>query len=70
MFADRMEVSILHCGELGQQVGLERITSTPALAAAGGISGLGLLSRVDRVLNNQENDKSRTRLVKFFKPQN
>ena len=70
MFADRMEVSILHCGELAQQVGLDRINSTPALSAAGGINGLELLSRVDRVLYNQENDKSRTTLVKFLKPQN
>jgi hypothetical protein len=68
-FADRIEVSFLHGGQTMPAVGLESFTLPDAFAAgAGGINGLELLSRVDRVLYNTENGRVRTTLVKFLRP--
>jgi hypothetical protein len=68
-FADRIEVSILHRGQLGRAIGnrISPVGNTPA-EGAGGIDGLELRSRVDRVLHNTEDGKVRTTLVKFLKP--
>jgi len=70
-FADRIEVSILHGGKAGPAVGLETFAFSQALhPATGGISGLELLSRVDRVLYSSEDGKACTTLVKFQKSGN
>jgi hypothetical protein len=67
-FADRLEVSILHPGQLAPAVGLDTFASSEIRpAGAGGINGMELLSRVDRVLYNTEDGKTRTTLVKFLK---
>jgi len=68
-FADRIEVSFLHGGEMAPVLGLEKIALPDDFAGeTGGINGLELLSRVDRVLYNTEDGKVRTTLVKFLKP--
>jgi hypothetical protein len=68
-FTDRIEVSILHRGQLASAVGLDMFTSSEVRpAGTGGINGLELLSRVDRVLYNTEDGETRTTLVKFLKP--
>jgi hypothetical protein len=68
-FPDRFEVSFLHRGQMAPAVGLEKFALPDAFAAgAGGINGLELLSRVDRVLYNTENGNVRTTLVKFLRP--
>ena len=66
-FAERMEVSFLHRGQIAPAVGLETFVLPNACGAAG-INGQELLARVDRVLYNTENGKVRTTLVKFLKP--
>jgi len=68
-FADRMEVSILHHGESAPAIGVERFTSPNPLPPASGISGLELVSRMDRVMYSMENGQSRTTLVMFLKAQ-
>lgn len=68
-FADRIEVSFLHRGQTAPVVGLETFALPNVVAAGtGGINGLELLSRVDRVLYSTEDGKVRTTLVKFLKP--
>ena len=67
-FADRFEVSFLHRGQMAPAVGLETFMfGDVAAGGAGGINGLQLLSRVDRVLYDTEEGKVRTTLVKFLK---
>jgi len=68
-FADRIEVSIHHRGQLIPAVGLE--TVTPPIASAGEsgrLNGVELLERVDRVMFNSEDGVGRTTLVKFLQP--
>jgi hypothetical protein len=68
-FPDRMEISIHHRGQLVPAVGLETFTLPDAVAGgAGGLNGLELLSRVDRVMYNSEEGVARTTLVKFLQP--
>jgi hypothetical protein len=68
-FADRIEVSIQHPCQSAPPVGLDAFSlgNTPA-EGTGGINGLELLSRVDRVLYKTEDGMGRTTLVKFLKP--
>jgi hypothetical protein len=66
-FPDRIEISIHHHGQLVPAVGLESFTLPDAPAGgAGGLNGLELLSRVDRVMFNAEEGIARTTLVKFL----
>lgn len=66
-FHDRIEVAI-HCRDHKiPAIGLETFTCADALSeGAGGLNGLELLSRVDRVLYNAEGGVARTTLVKFL----
>jgi hypothetical protein len=66
-FSDRMEIAI-HCrGQLLPAIGLETFALSDAHSGgAGGLNGLELLSRVDRVLYNAEDGVARTTLVKFL----
>jgi hypothetical protein len=67
-FTDRMEVSILNRGEFALAAGIDTFTTSETrTGGAGPIKGWELLSRVDRVLYNMEDGKSRTTLVKFLK---
>ena len=66
-FPDRMEISIHHRGRLAPAVGLESFAFVdPAAGGAGGLNGMELLSRVDRVMYNSEEGVARTTLVKFL----
>jgi hypothetical protein len=68
-FSDRVEISIHHHGQLVPAVGLEAFTFPEASASeVGGVNGLELLSRVDRVMFNSEEGVARTTLVKFLQP--
>jgi hypothetical protein len=68
-FPDRMEISIHHRGQLTPAVGLETFALPGADAGgAGGLNGVELLSRVDRVMFNSEAGVARTTLVKFLRP--
>jgi hypothetical protein len=68
-FPDRMEISIQHRGQLVPAVGLETFARPGADASgAGGLNGVELLSRVDRVMFNSEEGVARTTLVKFLRP--
>jgi hypothetical protein len=70
-FADRIEVAIQHRGQVLPPVGLETFAfSDDFPAGTGGINGLELLSRVDRVLYSTDEGNLRTTLVKFLKPKN
>jgi hypothetical protein len=66
-YSDRMEVAI-HCrGQHLPPVGLDAFAASGSRASAsGGLDGLELLSRVDRVLYNSANGIARTTLVKFL----
>lgn len=66
-FSDRIEIAI-HCrGQIMPALGLETFAFSDALSGgAGGLNGLELLSRVDRVLYNAEEGVARTTLVKFL----
>jgi len=66
-FSDRIEIAI-HCrSQLLPVIGLETFAFSDALSGgAGGLNGLELLSRVDRVLYNAEDGVARTTLVKFL----
>jgi hypothetical protein len=68
-FADRIEVSFQHRGQVAPAVGLQTF-ALPDASPAGEdeINGLKLLSRVDRVLYNTEDGRVQTTLVKFLKP--
>jgi hypothetical protein len=66
-FPDRMEISVYHHGQLVPAVGLETFTLPGAAAGgAGGLDGLELLTRVDRVMFNSEGGVARTTLVKYL----
>ncbi len=66
-FPDRIEISICHHGQLVPAVGLESFAHPEAhTGGAGGLNGLELLSRVDRVMFNAEEGVARTTLVKFL----
>ena len=68
-FDDRIEIAIHCAGQQMPAIGLETFACADALAgAAGGLNGLELLSRVDRVLYGSEDGVSRTTLVKFLQP--
>jgi len=66
-FPDRIEVAI-HCRDQAiPALGLETFAFSDAgTGGAGGLNGLELLSRVDRVLYNAEGGVARTTLVKFL----
>ena len=66
-FPDRIEVAI-HCRDQAiPAIGLETFAFSDAgTGGAGGLNGLELLSRVDRVLYNAEGGVARTTLVKFL----
>jgi hypothetical protein len=67
-FPDRMEISIHHRGRLVPAVGLETFAPSGAASdGAGGLNGMELLSRVDRVMFNTEEGVARTTLVKFLR---
>jgi hypothetical protein len=65
-FPDRMEISIHHRGQPVPAVGLETFASSGAAGETGGISGVELLTRVDRVVFKTEKGVARTTLVKFL----
>jgi hypothetical protein len=68
-FPDRMEISIHHRGRLVPTVGLETFTLPEAITGgAGGLNGMELLSRVDRVMFNSGDGIARTTLVKYLNP--
>ncbi len=66
-FADRIEIAVHSHGQANPAVGLEKfaVAESPSAAAAG-VNGMELLSRVDRVLYNAEDGLARTTLVKFL----
>jgi hypothetical protein len=66
-FSDRIEIAI-HCRGLAMPaVGLEKYAIASASSdTPGGLDGMELLSRVDRVLYNAEGGIARTTLVKFL----
>ncbi len=66
-FSDRIEIAI-HCRNQSiPAIGLETFAFSDARSGgAGGLNGLELLSRVDRVLYNTEDGVARTTLVKFL----
>lgn len=67
-FPDRMEISVHHRGRLMPAVGLETFAPSVAVGTGtGGLNGMELLSRVDRVVFNTEQGVARTTLVKFLK---
>ncbi|MCU1340808.1 MAG: hypothetical protein JWN92_231 [Candidatus Acidoferrum typicum] len=66
-FPDRMEISIHHRGRLVPAVGLDTFAPSGAAdEATGGVNGMELLSRVDRVMFNAEEGVARTTLVKYL----
>ena len=68
-FPDRIEMAI-HCqGQQMPAIGLESFAFGDVVAGrAGGLNGLELLSRVDRVLYNTDDGVARTTLVKYLQP--
>ena len=70
-FSDRIEVSIRHHGQLVPAVGLETFTA-PVTRENGDtrLSGVQLLTCVDRVSFNAEDGVAHTTLVKFLRPKN
>lgn len=70
-FADRIDVSIMHRGQLEPPMDLQTLSpgNVPE-EGSGGLNGLELLSRVDRVLYSTEGGKVRTTLVKYLKSKN
>jgi hypothetical protein len=67
-FPDRMEISIHHRGRLVPAVGLDTFAPSSAAGdATGGVNGMELLSRVDRVMFNAEKGVARTTLVKYLR---
>ena len=67
-FSDRIEICIHHRGQLIPAVGLQAF-AIPGLGTGGGMNGVELLQRVDRVLFNMEEGAARTTLVKFLRKQ-
>lgn len=67
VFADRIEVTIHTQDQQMPAIGLETfVLADVTTGGPGGINGLELLSRVDRVLFNTEKSAARTTLVKFL----
>jgi hypothetical protein len=67
-FADRIEISILHEGQVPPAVGLDAFAAPQASAGgSGGLNGMELLERVDRVTFHAQNGMARTTLVKFLR---
>lgn len=67
-FADRVEVVLEHHGEALPTAGLETFLNAGASdASSGAVTGLALMTLVDRVLYNTANGVSRTTLVKYLK---
>lgn len=66
-FPDRIELAIHCAGEQMPAVGLETFACSDVLGR-GGLNGLELLSRVDRVLYVTEEGVARTTLVKLLRP--
>jgi hypothetical protein len=71
-FPDRIEVSIHHHGQLMPPVGLDIFTApiTHENRESNRLSGVQLLSCVDRVSFNAEDGVAHTTLVKFLRPKN
>jgi hypothetical protein len=68
-FPDRIEVSIRHQGQLVPSVGLETFTATHWHENGDTrLSGVQLLSCVDRISFNAEDGVAHTMLVKFLHP--
>ena len=68
-FADRIEISVRHRGQLAPAAGLETFTALMASAGeSGGLSGMESLEGVDRVMFSFEDGAARTTLVKFLRP--
>jgi hypothetical protein len=65
-FPDRMEISIHHRGRSAVVAGLESAPASGGAGDIGALSGVELLSRVDRVVFNTEKGVARTTLVKFL----
>jgi len=65
-FPDRAEITIEHRGEELPSAGLDTFLGDPS--APGGLTGLSILSKVDRVQYNTEGGVSRTTLIKHVKP--
>lgn len=66
-FADRIEVTLEHHGEALPSAGLETFTQLQG-DEPGDLSGLILLSRVDRVQYQTDGGTSRMTLVKYLQP--
>jgi hypothetical protein len=66
-YSDRIEVAI-HCrGQVLPAIGLDSFAACGSPeSGTGGLNGLELLSRVDRVLYNSADGVARTTLVKFL----
>jgi hypothetical protein len=68
-FPDRIEIGILCHGQKMPAIGLETFACAEVRGGGmDGLNGLELLSRVDRVLYNTEQDAARTTLVKYLQP--
>ena len=67
IFSDRIEVAIEHQGQAVPTAGLETFAFLGAAhAGAGGLSGLDLLSRVDRVQYDSRDGTQRMTLIKHL----
>ena len=66
VFPDRAEIILEHRGEALPSAGLDTFLGDPD--APGGLTGLSILSKVDRVQYNTEGGVSRTTLIKHRKP--
>ena len=66
-FSDRIEIAILHQGQVAPAVGLDAF-AVPHVGAGGpgGVNGTQLLERVDRVTFHAQDGVARTTLVKFL----
>jgi len=67
-FADRIEISIHHRGQLVPAVGLEAFAHSEGPQGSSGVKGAELLAQVDRVMFNSEGGVARTTLLKFLHP--
>lgn len=64
-FPDRVEVTLEHCGEALPSAGLETFAGFGEGDEGGDLTGLELMSRVDRVLYHTEGGASQMTLVKY-----
>ncbi len=67
-FPDRIEVTLEHQGHPLPAAGLETF-AVPGAEETGGLSGLKLLARVDRVQYDTQGGVSRMTLIKYVRPQ-